>query len=306
MQNWMKYLLQTTAATGGLLMLGTGIASASENVDPDLPASPLDQFGAPVAGGLTAAMQQARPLEQLDAADEDSLQPSVDAVLRDVPAAVPPTTTPVGPVYPVPTGLLDFLPLQLGDVMGEAQEPDLNAPLGAELGATELPTLPFLSRVEQAHDSLPLDKPTLPVHSELAVLPAPVDTTVATDVLDAGSGTRVTAFHADAPQTATEFETPGSVSMPGMSAVPTPDQRAGTSASTLPLVGGLLPMGESILPAHTATNGGLPVLGGIAPLSQKAPLLGAGQASPASAGNGVLGLPALQKVTGSAGSLLGK
>ncbi|WP_317492602.1 chaplin family protein [Haloechinothrix sp. LS1_15] len=43
MQNWAKRGLQTALVTGGLLMLGTGIASAEENVDPDKsPASPLD------------------------------------------------------------------------------------------------------------------------------------------------------------------------------------------------------------------------------------------------------------------------
>jgi hypothetical protein len=34
--------LRTALVTGGLLMLGTGIASATENVNPDLPASPID------------------------------------------------------------------------------------------------------------------------------------------------------------------------------------------------------------------------------------------------------------------------
>jgi len=42
MQNWAKRGLQTALVTGGLLMLGTGIASAEENVNPDKPASPLD------------------------------------------------------------------------------------------------------------------------------------------------------------------------------------------------------------------------------------------------------------------------
>ncbi|HET6285366.1 MAG TPA: hypothetical protein VFG15_01280 [Amycolatopsis sp.] len=290
MQNWMKYLLQTTVTTGGLLMLGTGIASASENVNPDLPASPLDQIVAPAAGGLSEAVKQARPLQQLEAADEDSLQPSVDAVVNDVPAAVPPTSTPVGPVYPVPAGLLDFLPLRLDEIASEAQEPNLNGPLGAELGAAELPVLPILSRVEQAPDSLPVRMPNLPVQSEFAILPAPVDTTVATDPLDAGSGTRVTAVHVAAPRSATERRTPG---------------------STLPLVGGLLPAGESILPTQMATNGGLPVLGEIAALPQNAPLLGADQTSagtpsPALGENGVLGLAAVQQVAGSAGNLLRK
>ncbi len=42
MQTWAKRGLKTALFTGGLLMLGTGIASAQENVDPDRPASPLD------------------------------------------------------------------------------------------------------------------------------------------------------------------------------------------------------------------------------------------------------------------------
>ncbi|MEV6908045.1 hypothetical protein [Amycolatopsis sp. NPDC051071] len=289
MQNWMKYLLQTTVTTGGLLMLGTGIASASENVNPDLPASPLDQIVAPAVGGLTEAMQQARPVQQVDTADEDSLQPTADAVVNDVPAAVPPTATPVGPIYPVPMTLLDFLPSRLSEVVGEAPEPDLNAPLGAELAAAALPTLPVLSRVEQVHDSLPMRKPALPVHGEFAVPHAPVDTTIATDPLDAGSGTRVTAVHLDAPKTATELGTPGSASTPSVSAVPGHAQRADTPASGLPLVGGLLPAGGSILPTNMATNGGLPVLGKVAPLTQNLPLLGA-----------------VQQLTGSGGNLLRK
>lgn len=42
MQTWAKRGLQTALVTGGLLMLGTGIASADEDVSPDRPASPLD------------------------------------------------------------------------------------------------------------------------------------------------------------------------------------------------------------------------------------------------------------------------
>jgi hypothetical protein len=42
MQTWAKRGLQTALVTGGLLMLGTGIASADENVNPDVPAGPLD------------------------------------------------------------------------------------------------------------------------------------------------------------------------------------------------------------------------------------------------------------------------
>lgn len=42
MQTWAKRGIQTALVTGGLLMLGTGIASADENVNPDTPAGPLD------------------------------------------------------------------------------------------------------------------------------------------------------------------------------------------------------------------------------------------------------------------------
>jgi hypothetical protein len=42
MQAWAKRGIQTALVTGGLLMLGTGIASADEDVNPDKPASPLD------------------------------------------------------------------------------------------------------------------------------------------------------------------------------------------------------------------------------------------------------------------------
>lgn len=42
MHNWARRGLRAALVTGGLLMLGTGIASADERVDPDAPPSPLD------------------------------------------------------------------------------------------------------------------------------------------------------------------------------------------------------------------------------------------------------------------------
>ncbi|MBP2339903.1 hypothetical protein JOF41_006081 [Saccharothrix coeruleofusca] len=42
MQTWAKRGIQSALVTGGLLMLGTGIASAQENVNPDASPSPLD------------------------------------------------------------------------------------------------------------------------------------------------------------------------------------------------------------------------------------------------------------------------
>lgn len=42
MHTWVRRGLRTAFVTGGLLMLGTGIASADENVSPDLPPGPVD------------------------------------------------------------------------------------------------------------------------------------------------------------------------------------------------------------------------------------------------------------------------
>ncbi|HWC83628.1 MAG TPA: hypothetical protein VG756_27035 [Pseudonocardiaceae bacterium] len=70
MHTWVRRGLQTALVTGGLLMLGTGIASASENVNPDTPANPVDagvavpinidqnQIGTPVGPVDTPPIQQ--------------------------------------------------------------------------------------------------------------------------------------------------------------------------------------------------------------------------------------------------------
>jgi hypothetical protein len=64
MQTWAKRGLHTALVTGGLLMLGTGIASADENVNPDTPASPLDlNVTAPIAEANNAV---GTPFGQLD------------------------------------------------------------------------------------------------------------------------------------------------------------------------------------------------------------------------------------------------
>ncbi|GAA2666107.1 MULTISPECIES: hypothetical protein [Actinosynnema] len=49
MQTWAKRGLQSALVTGGLLMLGTGIASAEERVSPDLAPSMLDSIGQELA-----------------------------------------------------------------------------------------------------------------------------------------------------------------------------------------------------------------------------------------------------------------
>ena len=68
MPTWAKRGIQTALVTGGLLMLGTSIASASENVNPDQPPSPLD-------GGLDA------PLHTVDDAVGDTPKTTHDDVV---------------------------------------------------------------------------------------------------------------------------------------------------------------------------------------------------------------------------------
>ncbi len=64
MQTWAKRGIQSALVTGGLLMLGTGIASAQENVNPDTPPSTID-------GGITVPIDLAHdafsaPVGQLE------------------------------------------------------------------------------------------------------------------------------------------------------------------------------------------------------------------------------------------------
>lgn len=58
MQTWAQRGLRTALVTGGLLMLGTSIASANENVNPDRPASPLDSGALGSGAGQLPAVPQ--------------------------------------------------------------------------------------------------------------------------------------------------------------------------------------------------------------------------------------------------------
>jgi hypothetical protein len=56
MHTWVRRGLRTALVTGGLLMLGTGIASADENVNPDQPPSPVDAgVSVPISASHTPA-----------------------------------------------------------------------------------------------------------------------------------------------------------------------------------------------------------------------------------------------------------
>ncbi|MPY77248.1 MAG: hypothetical protein GEV04_01890 [Actinophytocola sp.] len=85
MHKWAKRGIQTALVTGGMFMLGTGIASADENVDPDRPASPIDGgVTVPVdisnnnMGTLTGEQQEAPELQET-VSTKDVTDPVVDA-----------------------------------------------------------------------------------------------------------------------------------------------------------------------------------------------------------------------------------
>ncbi len=274
MENWTKRTLQATLISGGLLMLGTGIASASENVNPDVPASPLDQLlPAPELHGitnkLTAAagdLQAAPPLQHATTAMDlqhptQALSSTLSTVGGQRPA--PATDAPVSVLYPVPVQLLQHDLAPSAQLDGDLPEHDLHAPLGSELGATALPSLPAIAPAS----ILPV---TLPGGAPAEVGLPPVRGTVSTEPL-APSGTRVTGVHTGA--------TPAGVSAPvaparpavasGMSAAPAHSDRADTAAGALPLLGGLLPTTTASLPTSTAgTPVRMPSAGGLTALTQ--------------------------------------
>ncbi|MEV6240290.1 chaplin family protein [Lentzea sp. NPDC051838] len=85
MQTWAKRGLQTAFVTGGLLMLGTGIASAQENVDPD---------AAPPAVDVAAAVPLKADQNKLATPVKDITVPKVDRTISTdrVTSAVPTRT----------------------------------------------------------------------------------------------------------------------------------------------------------------------------------------------------------------------
>ncbi|MDS0137523.1 MULTISPECIES: hypothetical protein [unclassified Amycolatopsis] len=105
------------------------------------------------------------------AAGVDLPQPAqaVDAVLPAAHALPAPTVR-----YTVPASLVQHVPS--AEVDGDLQEPDLNAPLGSELTATDLPTLPLTATSGRAiGDGLPLLGGLLP--NVQGLLPAMPDLT---------------------------------------------------------------------------------------------------------------------------------
>lgn len=156
MQTWAKRGLQTALVTGGLLMLGTGIASADENVNPDRPASPLDgSVRVPVHFDNNAL---GTPLGQKDLPSLDKeLRVGVDDLTHAVPLAdkAAPVVAPVSakvtdkvadtasPAVADVSGKVDPV-LHRVDAQVEPAADKVNATT-AKAGVPPLPPLPTMS-----------------------------------------------------------------------------------------------------------------------------------------------------------------
>lgn len=249
-----KRTLQVALVSGGLLMVGTGSASAAEAVHVDLPTSPLDQLAdgqvlpgvADAVNGATGGLQAAHPVQALD---------TVLSTAAPQPGPVPAAGAPAAVLHTVPVHLLQHDPAPSAEPDGDQPEQNLNAPLGSELAATELPTLPLTATA----------RPTVtPINGQLPVLPVlPVRGDVSTQPLNPTAGTRVTGLSTSVP---TEAGRPGTPAQP--TAVPTYGRRADLPAAGLPLLGGLLPSTNGVLPT------GVPALNGVSDLTRLASLTG--------------------------------
>ncbi|MGH3434271.1 MAG: hypothetical protein ACRDQB_15685 [Thermocrispum sp.] len=192
MQYWAKRGLQTAMVTGGLFMLGNGIAAADENVVPDItpldgvasaPAAPdVDLPDNPVNPGEITSMltnQTSGPGAGLDATGLPSAEglmpasgvPTLPSLSGDMAPATPavPTTPDRPEVGPITTGHP-----QLPALPGRMSRSDVPDPLG--LGFlegipgvnTELPPMPSAQGVGGV--------PALPSAPQgLSALPAPAE-----------------------------------------------------------------------------------------------------------------------------------
>ncbi|WP_410671411.1 hypothetical protein [Amycolatopsis sp. cmx-4-68] len=238
-----KLTLQVALASGALLMVGTGSASAAETVNPDVPDSPLDQLvaqpGLPgVADTINGATDELQALQQVAPAVD--LRHPVQALDTVLPAATTPQQRPApATAVSAPAAVLHMVPLHLlqhdlapsAEVSGDLPEPDINAPLGSELAATELPVLPATA----PQTATPNRSATPPVDDQLPMLP--LHGTVSTKPLDPEAGTRVTGLHTSTTPTS-KVRPAAPVQRPAM---PTRNQRANTPAAPLPLLDEMLP-----------------------------------------------------------------
>ncbi|MEV6640595.1 hypothetical protein [Amycolatopsis sp. NPDC051371] len=199
-----KRTLQVALVSGGLLVVGTGSASAAETVNPDVPASPVDQL-----------VTNPGPVQTLT---------TVLAATRQGPAPAADAPAPAAVLHAVP--VLQHDPAPSAEVSGDLPEQHLNAPLGSELAATDLPVLPLTATA----DTVPGRATVTPVDGRL-----PLHGNVSTQPLIPGAGTRVTGLR-------TSTAPVGAVQ-------PAYDRRADAPAAGLPLLGGLLPSTDGVLPS---------------------------------------------------------
>ncbi|QKV76808.1 hypothetical protein [Amycolatopsis sp. Hca4] len=231
-----KRILQVALASGGLLAVGSGVASA-ESIVPGVSDAVLGQLATNPGIHHFANTVNGAP-EQLQAVTEttgEDLQQSDQPLAAALPAVQQPVVGSLAPVlHVVPLHLLqqDVAPSTEAD--GDSPEHDLNAPLGSELSATDLPALPAALPLAATADTEQGRATITPVDDRL-----PLHGNVSTEPLDPEAGTRVTGLQASADAAAPLQQT---------------DER---SATGLPLVGGLVP-----------STGGLPTLNGLPDVTQ--------------------------------------
>ncbi|WP_409467169.1 hypothetical protein [Amycolatopsis sp. GA6-003] len=264
MRNWTKLGLRAALVAGGLLMLGTGIASADENVNPDLPASPLDLHADPAAvASLAERLQQLAPAHLDKAA---SVPSAVREVVPKVQAMSNGVLTPqsASSVFTVPAQLLRSSPA----ASASFDEPEINAPVGNELKVTDLPTLPLLTELQNSVPR-PAGATITPVNGDLPALPLPLHGGVSTTPDAPGEGhlanvpnvpvapaAPVAPVRPVTPQTPQLPRTPAMSPMPGIpsAAVPGRGGRADVPNQGSPLAGipllGQLPLIDSVLPTR--------------------------------------------------------
>jgi len=171
------------------------------------------------------------------AADVDTLPA---AAQQATPATEAPAPAPL--LHTVPVHLFQQEVAPSTEVTGELPEHDLNAPLGSELTATDVPVLPIALPLTATADTTPdsaPDRTALPLEGGL-----PLHGTVTTQPLNPTAGTRVT----------------------GLST--SDSRRADAPAAGLPLLGTLLPSATGLLPTQ------VPALGGASDVTQLASLTG--------------------------------
>ena len=160
MQTWAKRGLQTALVTGGLLMLGTGIASADEDVNPDKPASPLD-------GSVSAPVQIHNNAIGTPLGSQTVPNVHKDATVRtsDVTGKVP-----TGKVAPLTDPAVDKATQTTADLAAPAVD-KVRDELGNATGGARDQATPLVDRTRPVTDKLS----RVPGGERLSHLPSVVD-----------------------------------------------------------------------------------------------------------------------------------